>query len=121
MKPMKKILLASLVAATASFAHAADKAAGEATFKKLACASCHGADGRTSADPMYPKIAGQHADYLEFALKEYKRGAQAPTSQSATIRKNAIMQGFATQLSDEDIKNVAAYLSSLPSELGTRK
>jgi cytochrome c553 len=117
---MKKIFLATLLCAAAGAAQAGGNvAAGKAVYEKLQCASCHGTDAKTSADPMYPKLAGQHADYLEVALREYQRGAQNPTTK-ATLRKNAIMQGFATQLSAKDVGDVAAYLSSLPSDLATR-
>ena len=47
--------------------------------KKYNCASCHGADYKTPIDPSYPKLAGQHADYLVHALTAYKRGTKAPT------------------------------------------
>jgi cytochrome c553 len=69
--------------------------------KSTACIACHGADG-VSASPMFPTIAGQHADYMVYALQAYKSGA----------RKNPIMQGTAAALSDEDIVNLAAYYAS---------
>jgi cytochrome c553 len=58
---------------------------------------------------MYPSLAGQHEDYLVRALDEYKRGG----------RKNPIMKGFATNLSDEDIEAIAQYFSHLTPSLGT--
>ena len=71
-----------------------------------ACAACHGADGNPSV-PMYPRIAGQYADYLARSLHEYKEGH----------RKNPIMAGFATTLSDQDIADVAAYYAAMPGKL----
>jgi cytochrome c553 len=65
------------------------------------CAACHGTDG-VGILPEYPTIAGQHADYIRQALKDYRSGK----------RQNAIMNGFASQLSDADIKAVAAHFSS---------
>ena len=65
------------------------------------CSACHGLDGN-SENPIYPIIAGQHASYLRQSLRDYKSGA----------RQNAIMQGFAGQLSDEDIDNLSAYFAS---------
>ncbi len=103
----------------ASFA-AGDIVAGKAVFDRINCASCHGVDAKTSIDPSYPQLAGQHADYLEHALKSYRRG-QANAAPSANIRKNPIMGAFAVQMSDKDIKDVAAYLSSLPGNLATRR
>jgi cytochrome c553 len=65
------------------------------------CAACHGTDG-VGILPEYPTIAGQHADYIRQALKDYRSGK----------RQNAVMNGFASQLSDADIKAVAAHFSS---------
>ncbi|VFR18669.1 cytochrome c554 [plant metagenome] len=104
---------------TAHAAGAADLAAGRALFEKT-CVSCHGADAKTSVDPSYPILAGQHEDYLVHALKAYRRGQSgAPTT--ANVRKNAVMGAFAAQLSDQDIANVAAWLARQPSDLGTRR
>lgn len=68
--------------------------------KAAVCQGCHGADGN-STDPQFPRLAGQHEDYLVRALTDYKSGA----------RRNAIMSGFASSLSDADIANLAAYYS----------
>lgn len=119
---MKKLTLALLgsVMFAAGAAQAADLAAGQAAYQKFNCASCHGADAKTPIMPAYPILAGQHADYLEHALKAYKRG-QAGAPATANIRKNAIMGGMAMALSNEDIKNMAAWMASLPSPLAIRK
>lgn len=69
--------------------------------KSATCAACHGAEGIASA-PQWPNLAGQYTDYIEHALQAYRSGA----------RQNAIMQGFASQLSDEDIEDLAAYFHS---------
>lgn len=69
--------------------------------KTQLCVACHGADGN-SATGDFPRLAGQNADYLAAALKQYKSGK----------RKNQIMAGFATGLSDEDMENLAAYFAS---------
>jgi len=66
------------------------------------CQSCHGMDGQGINDT-YPKLAGQFADYMVKALSDYKSGA----------RKNAIMSGFASSLTEQDMENVAAYYSGL--------
>jgi cytochrome c553 len=77
------------------------------------CAACHGENGLGVAAPLDPKppvLAGQHADYLEQALKAYKNGR----------RKNVVMNGMAQLLkSDADIEAVAAYFASQPSPLAT--
>jgi len=69
--------------------------------KSQVCQSCHGRTGNESLLPSYPILAGQHADYLEFALKSYRDGS----------RRNAVMAGFAANLSDQDIADLAAWYS----------
>lgn len=71
------------------------------------CAACHGNDGKSPTDPNAPKLAGQYADYLRKALRDYQTGA----------RKNAIMGGLAKPMSKQDIENLAAYFESLPGPL----
>jgi cytochrome c553 len=68
-----------------------------------ACVACHGQDGRGTIDE-YPDIGGQHPDYLEQALNDYRLGK----------RKNPIMLPFAQQLSREDIAALAAYFAEQP-------
>jgi cytochrome c553 len=82
--------------------------------KVAACTACHGPNFNNGADPGYPRLAGQHADYLAVALKAYQ------TSDSSVVgRSNAIMAGMAKPLTDSDIQQIAAYLASLPGELKT--
>jgi cytochrome c553 len=82
--------------------------------KVAACVACHGANFNDSTDPANPRLAGQHADYLTVALKAYQ------TSNNPQIgRGNAVMVGMAKPLSSADIKEIAAFLSSLPGELKT--
>jgi len=64
------------------------------------CVACHGNDG-IGILPEYPNLAGQHADYMEQALKAYRAGQ----------RKNPVMGGMATALTDADIKELARYYS----------
>ncbi|WP_305906433.1 c-type cytochrome [Methylomarinum sp. Ch1-1] len=82
---------------------AADIEAGK--NKASMCAGCHGLDG-ASNNPMFPRLAGQSAMYLENQLKAFKSGA----------RTSPMMQGMAAGLSDEDMKNLAAYFASLPAK-----
>ncbi|HLU20286.1 MAG TPA: cytochrome c [Pusillimonas sp.] len=120
MKKLTLALTASLVTAFGASVHAADLAAGQEAFQKYTCASCHGADAKTSTLPSYPILAGQHADYLAHSLKAYKRG-QAGAPASSNVRKNAVMGAMVQQLSDEDIANISAWLASLPSPLSVSK
>ena len=71
------------------------------------CAACHGADGNKPSDPAQPVLAGQYYDYLVRALTDYKIGR----------RNNAIMKGFAGQLSKKDIEDLAAWFASQKSNL----
>ena len=89
---------------------------GKALTAKYNCAACHGADFNSPTDPSYPKLAGQHADYLEHALTAYKRGGDGPNG-----RGNAIMGGMAKPLAHNDIADIAAYLGSLHGSLAKVK
>lgn len=71
------------------------------------CAGCHGSDGN-SAIPANPKLAGQHADYLYKQLSNFKPGPGGKPAE----RANAVMAAFALQLSDADMRHVAAYYTS---------
>ncbi|AVS78820.1 c-type cytochrome [Paracidovorax avenae] len=83
-------------------------------LQKGACVSCHGENFSKPIDPSYPKIAGQHPDYLFAALKAYKTGGPA----AATVgRSNAIMAGIAKQFSNAELKALSGYLGSLDGEL----
>lgn len=105
-------VLLTLAAAAAMFVfqgsvHAnGDPVAGK--NKAQVCATCHGPDGN-SPQPAFPKIAGQHADYLTRALMDYKSGA----------RSNPIMAGFAANLSEEDMADLAAFFSQQKGDLYT--
>lgn len=85
-----------------------------ALIQKGACVSCHGDNFSKPIDPSYPKIAGQHADYLFVALKSYKAEGQATWG-----RSNGVMGGIAKQYSNAELKEISRYLSSLPGELKT--
>ena len=109
---MKKLMIALFCGAVSMSAVAGGNVAkGQAIATKQNCAACHGADYNKPIDPSYPKLAGQHAKYLEHALKTYKRG-DGPNG-----RNNAIMMGQVKGLTDDDLADLAAYLHSLPGEL----
>jgi len=86
----------------------------DALLKKGACASCHGANFSKPIDGTYPKLAGQHADYLYVALKAYQTEGNPKVG-----RSNAIMMGQAKPFSHVELKAIAQYLASLPGELKT--
>lgn len=71
--------------------------------KSATCVACHGEDGNGPSD-LYPKIAGQHKSYLEKQLIQFKNGE----------RNDPIMMGMVAALSEQDMKDLSAYYSSLP-------
>jgi cytochrome c553 len=85
-----------------------------ALLKKGNCASCHGANYSAPIDPSYPKIAGQHADYLYAALREYQIDKNPLVG-----RNNAIMMGMVRPFTLAETKTLAKYFASLPGELKT--
>ena len=132
MKLLAHLLLATCLAATALVVFAQDKkpaaanaqqaskaepakaakpdlAKGEASFTAV-CSACHGADGN-SAVPANPKLAQQHPQYVLKQLQEYKSGK----------RKNAVMMGMVATLSDDDMKNIAYWVTGKPAKAGFAK
>ncbi|MEO8546439.1 MAG: c-type cytochrome [Betaproteobacteria bacterium] len=81
---------------------------------KGGCVACHGDNFNKPIDPSYPKVAGQHADYLFAALKSYKSEGHTTWG-----RSNAIMGGIAKQFSNNELKTLANYLHTLPGDLHT--
>jgi len=86
-----------------------DLAKGEASFGAV-CAACHGADGN-SAVTVNPKLAQQHPEYIVKQLQEFKSGKRA----------NAIMMGMSAALSEQDMKNIAAWLVTKTAKKGFAK
>ncbi len=101
---MKRILLGvfllSAGAVNAESLVDGDIEAGKA--KSVTCAACHGANG-VSVNPEWPNLAGQHAKYTVEQLKAFKEGK----------RNNALMNGQAMMLSEEDMQNLAVYFESM--------
>jgi cytochrome c553 len=122
MKLLASLLTAAALAAPVFSAFAAGEAPaappkaakpdlvkGEATYTAV-CAACHGADGN-SAIAANPKLSAQHPEYLVKQLQEFKSGK----------RNNPIMKGFASALSDEDMKNIAYWVATKPAKPGFAK
>lgn len=95
--------------AVAPAAAKADLAKGEASFNGV-CAACHGPEGN-SVIPVNPKLAQQHPDYLVKQLTEFKAGK----------RENAVMLGMSAALSEADMKNIAAWLTTKKATPGESK
>jgi cbb3-type cytochrome c oxidase subunit III len=114
MKPFHALTLSVLLAGSAIAAETKpaakpDLAKGQALVTQV-CGACHTADG-SRGSPANPILQGQHPEYLVKQLQEFKSGK----------RKNAIMMGFASTLSDEDMRNVAAYYGSKAAKPGAAK
>jgi cytochrome c553 len=106
----KQLVLLAALALTVPAAFAdGDAANGSKVFEDHACAQCHGSKGISAADqPLHaPILAGQYKDYLTQALHEYKLNQ----------RKGSAMNAMAAPLTDQDIKDLAEYLSGLPGPL----
>ena len=108
MKLLASLLMAAALVAPAFSASAADAPAaaakpdlvkGQASFSAV-CVACHGADGNSSLGEN-PSLAQQHPEYLVKQLQEFKSGK----------RVNAIMQGFAGMLTEEDMKNISWWVA----------
>ena len=70
------------------------------------CVACHGPDGN-SPSPIFPRLAGQYADYLLKTLEDYRSGE----------RDNAVMKAFAMQMSDQEMEDVSAFYASQKGDL----
>ncbi len=108
MKILFAIVAATGVAAASAPASAAPDPEEGRKIAEQVCAACHGMDGN-SENVAYPKIGGQYADYMVRVLEDYRSGA----------RSNAIMAGFAANLSDADLRNLAAWYASQSSSVYT--
>lgn len=115
MKTVAALLSSLLLSAAAQASEPAaapakpDIAKGGALASQV-CAACHTSDGSRGA-PANPIIAGQHPEYLAKQLAEFKSGK----------RKSPVMQGMAAPLSEEDIRNVAAFYGSKSAKPGFAK
>lgn len=98
---MNKLIPAAACLFLAASAPAFADEASAGQKKSQACAACHGPDGNSTSQD-FPRIAGQHYDYLVRALRDYKSGA----------RKNPIMAPMAEKLTQRDIEELADYFSS---------
>ena len=113
---MKKILFPlTLIFGLVGTVQAFDGDAEAGKAKSATCAACHNADGNSLVD-MYPKLAGQHAPYLYKQLRDFKTGMETAGKQG---RNNSIMFGMVASLSDQDMKDLAAFFASQKMKSGT--
>ena len=97
------LILATLVAASFAAPVLAD---GRALYMEKTCIACHGKDAKKPLTPEYPKLAGQNAKYAERQMLDIKSGARANGNSAA-------MKGVMHLVSDEEIKELAKYLSEI--------
>ena len=118
--------MADLAALYAAQGKSGGSAAGAAPPDALkdrlaACAACHGANFSASIDPSYPRLAGQHADYLQAALRAYHTDGNPNIGRSNALMRGQVMQEAQGKrkltFSSAELKQVAAYIASLPGEL----
>ncbi|MFT7721516.1 MAG: c-type cytochrome [Roseateles sp.] len=107
---LSSVLLAGTAHASQPAAPAKPDLAKGGTISTQVCAACHTADG-SRGSPANPIIAGQHPEYLAKQLAEFKDGK----------RKNAVMSGMVAALSEEDMRNVAAFYASKTAKPGFAK
>ena len=107
---MKFVLITAILLSSIGLAQAASAEKGKALVEKGNCTACHGAGLNAPIMPVYPKLAGQHEDYLYYALRAYKVGNSNPQFG----RNNAIMGSQVLNWTDADMQDIAAYIASLP-------
>ena len=111
----------AILLATSIVTHASDEAKAKAdpakgkAIAETVCVACHGADGNSAASAN-PHLAGQIEEYLFKQLKNFKAADGKPAA-----RNNAIMGGMVAALSEDDMKNVAAWFASQKLKPATAK
>ncbi len=102
------LTIISLFMLASSYSYAGDPVKGKTLSQT--CAACHNIDGN-SLNPVWPKLAGQHAEYIVKQLQDFKDGK----------RVNAQMAPMVASLSDQDMADLAAYFSSQKAKPGSAK
>ncbi|VVD98175.1 Cytochrome c4 [Pandoraea iniqua] len=124
------LALGATLAGLTGAAHAAGNIAnGKALVDKGMCVSCHGANLNAPITPEYPKLAGQYADYVYNALRAYQNEQSLVFGRSNAIMKTQVMSNPATigkdgkprPFTSQELKDMAAYIESLPGDLVTKK
>lgn len=124
------LALGAMLAGGAGSAFAAGNVAnGRALVEKGMCVSCHGANLNAPISPEYPKLAGQYADYVYNALRAYQNETSLIYGRSNAIMKTQVMSNPATVGKDgkprpftsQELRDISAYVESLPGDLVTKK
>jgi cytochrome c553 len=118
-------LCALVLGLSAVGAQAADIAKGKALVEAGKCATCHGANMNSPIAPDYPKLAGQHADYLFHALMSYQVSNNPQVGRSNAIMAGQVnanpgitgKDGKPRPFTHQELKDISAYIESLPGTL----
>lgn len=110
---MATAMLGGVLCSLSQASWAADIAHGRALVETTNCAACHGDVMNRPVEEAYPKLAGQHADYLYYAMRQYQMGTENPI----TGRNNDIMRVQLQGMSESELRDMAAYIASLPGDL----
>ena len=114
---MKVALTTVILLSSLGLANAASIDKGQALVEKANCAACHGAGLNAPILPVYPKLAGQHPDYVYYALHAYQVG----NTNAKYGRNNAIMSAQVQPFTTADLQDISAYIASLPGNLIVKK
>lgn len=129
LKAVSFVLGAVAIGATALSASAADIAAGKALVEKGGCVACHGKDMNAPISPDYPKLAGQHPDYLYHALASYQVSGNPLVGRTNAIMAGQVnsnpavtdKQGKPRPFTRAELQDIAAYIGSLKGDLVLKK
>lgn len=114
---MKVALITAVFLSSIGLANAANIDKGQALVEKANCATCHGAGLNAPILSAYPKLAGQYAEYLYYALQAYQVG----NTNAQYGRNNAVMSSQVQAFSKADLHDIAAYIASLPGNFVVKK
>lgn len=106
MKVYSKAVLYTAMLFSLGFMHQTMAADGAELYKTKTCGSCHGPDARSPIMPIYPKLAGQNADYAFNQMRDIKSGAR-------NNGQTAAMKGVLGMVSEDEMRAIADWLSSL--------
>lgn len=120
---------ATVLGAAAISAQAADIAAGKALVEKGGCVACHGKDLNAPISPDYPKLAGQHPDYLYHALLAYQTSGNPIVGRTNAIMAGQVNSNPAVTTKDGkprpftrgELQDIAAYIGSIKGDLVLKK
>ncbi|GAA0841266.1 c-type cytochrome [Cupriavidus pauculus] len=120
---------AMVLGAAAISAQAADIAAGKALVEKGGCVACHGKDLNAPISPDYPKLAGQHPDYLYHALLAYQTSGNPIVGRTNAIMAGQVNSNPAVTTKDGkprpftrgELQDIAAYIGSIKGDLVLKK